>query len=368
MEALIAQVRTVDIRAVDLSVLIPTCGRPHKLSACISALSRQSLPRERYEVLVGIDGPEDGELGAMGSVPTNFTLLSFPRAGPAATRNRLLEHARGKYLLWLNESMLPGDQCLEAHLMAQGMAEGKGVMVMGATPWTVHQPDRLFDKLIRERGAMCSGQVIRAAGHEAKYDWGYRHAWCVNLSMPADAPRRLGGFVKQLSKGAYEDVELAWRLQRWLGMPLNFNAEASAQHDRRHDPLDLLKHEALMGFEAMQLAVLSPQCARELFGRDVASPNEHRYTKGYIQRDRGPAEQGLWTMLSLAHQPLHAMSVEDARIKLDTLDEQTGVLRRWLWRRGLWSAQVGEPMSKLLEGIDEFVAEARKRRTGSRAA
>ncbi|MBY0309210.1 MAG: glycosyltransferase, partial [Phycisphaerales bacterium] len=64
MEALIAQVRTVDIRAVDLSVLIPTCGRPHKLSACISALSRQSLPRERYEVLVGIDGPEDGELGA----------------------------------------------------------------------------------------------------------------------------------------------------------------------------------------------------------------------------------------------------------------------------------------------------------------
>jgi GT2 family glycosyltransferase len=353
---------------VDLSVLIPTCGRPHKLSACISALSRQSLPRERYEVLVGIDGPEDGELGAMGSVPSNFTILSFPKAGPAATRNRLLEHARGKYLLWLSESMVPSDQCLEAHLMAQGMADGKGVMVMGATPWIVHQPDRLFDKLIRERGAMCAGQVIRAAGHEPGYDWGYRHAWSVNLSMPADAPRRLGGFVKQLSKGAYEDVEMAWRLQRWLGMPLHFNPEASAHHDRRHDPLDLLKHEAGIGFEAMQLAVLSPQCARELFGRDVASPNEHRYTKGYVQRDRGPAEQGLWTMLSLAHQPLHAMSIEDVRIKLDTLDEQTGILRRWLWRRGLWSAQVGEPMSKLHEAIDDFVAEARKRRTGVRAA
>lgn len=354
---------------MDLSVLIPTSGRPHKLSACISALSRQSLPKERYEVLVGIDGPEDGELGAMGSVPNNFTMLSFPKAGPAATRNRLLEHARGKYLLWLSESMVPSDQCLEAHLMAQGMADGKGAMVMGATPWAVHEPDRLFDKLIRERGAMCSGQVIRGGtAAEQGYDWGYRHAWSVNLSMPADAPRRLGGFVKQLSKGAYEDVELAWRLQRWLGMPLHFNAEAAATHDRRHDPLDLLKHEAMMGFEAMQLAVLSPQCARELFGRDVASPNEERYTKGYVLRDRGPAEAGLWTMLSLAHQPVRTMSIEDAAVKLDTLDDQTSVLRRWLWRRGLWAAQSGEPMSKLTEAIEDFVAEARKRRTGSKAA
>jgi len=354
---------------VDLSVLIPTSGRPHKLSACISALSRQSLPKERYEVLVGIDGPEDGELGAMGSVPSNFTMLSFPRAGPAATRNRLLEHARGKYLLWLSESMVPSDQCLEAHLMAQGMACGKGAMVMGATPWAVHEPDRLFDKLIRERGAMCSGQVIRGGTTaDAAYDWGYRHAWSVNLSMPADAPRRLGGFVKQLSKGAYEDVELAWRLQRWLGMPLYFNAEAAAMHDRRHDPLELLKHEAMMGFEAMQLAVLSPQCARELFGRDVASPNEERYTKGYVLRDRGPAESGLWTMLSLAHQPVRTMSIEDAAVRLDTLDDQTSVLRRWLWRRGLWAAQSGEPMSKLTEAIEDFVAEARKRRTGSKAA
>lgn len=356
-----------DIEPVDLSVLIPTQGRPHKLSACISALSRQSLPKERYEVLVGIDGPESGELSAMGSIPSNFTMLSFPKAGPSATRNRLLEQARGKYLLWLNECMIPSDQCLEAHLMAQGMAPGKGAMVMGATPWVVNEPDRVFDKLIRERGAMSNGQIIRG-GQEPDYDWGYRHAWSANLSMPADPPRRLGGFVKQLSKGAYEDIELAWRLQRWLGMPLYFNPEASAQYDRRHDPLDLLKHEATMGFEAMQLAVLSPQCARELFGRDVASPNEARYTHGYIKRDRAAAEQGLWTMLSLAHQPIRTMSIEDAHIKLDTLDEHIGVLRRWLWRRGLWSAQTGEPMSRVAEAIDEFVAEARKRRTGLKAA
>ncbi len=348
-----------------MSVLIPTSGRPHKLAACIAALSRQTLTRDRFEVLVGIDGAEDGELAALGSVPKNFVIHSFPKAGPAATRNRLLELARGKFLLFLSESVLPSQGLLEAHLIgqAQHCANGKPCLLMGLTPFVVYQPDRLFDKLIRERGAMCSGELL--AGDQLRdpnYDWGYRHAWSINLSMPADQPRKLGGYTRQLSKGEYEDTEMAWRLQRWLGMPLRVCRDAVAQHDRRFDPMDLLKREATLGYEALQLAVLSPQCARELFGRDVNCPNEQRYTKGYLNRERGPAENGLWALMNTAHTPVAAIDPKEVASRLDRLDEAVGALKRWLWRRGLSSAHDHEPLSRLHEGVDEFVAEARKRR------
>ena len=43
---------------MDLSVIIPTHRRAEKLAACVASLAGQELDGS-FEVLVGVDGPED---------------------------------------------------------------------------------------------------------------------------------------------------------------------------------------------------------------------------------------------------------------------------------------------------------------------
>jgi hypothetical protein len=48
-------------------------------------------------------------------------------------------------------------------------------------------------------------------------DWGWRHAWTLNLSVRTDAVNEVGGFSTALPGAAFEDVELGWRLRERFG-------------------------------------------------------------------------------------------------------------------------------------------------------
>src|SRR5688572_10525522 len=48
----------------DVSILIPTHGRPRKLCACLEALAKQSADPARLEVFVGFDGEDEAGAAA----------------------------------------------------------------------------------------------------------------------------------------------------------------------------------------------------------------------------------------------------------------------------------------------------------------
>jgi GT2 family glycosyltransferase len=70
----------------DVSVVVPTCGRPELLSRCLAALERQALPRERFEVIVVEDKA---------------------REGPATARNRGWGMARAKIVAFTDDDTEP---------------------------------------------------------------------------------------------------------------------------------------------------------------------------------------------------------------------------------------------------------------------
>ena len=110
-----------------LSILIPTFNRPAKLAACLRALAPQTLPPSEYEVLIGLDGPDDVSVtaarDAWGNSKARLEIVPCPRAGLNATRNTALTHARGRYLVSLNDDILPIPTFLEAHAKAQEEGE-----------------------------------------------------------------------------------------------------------------------------------------------------------------------------------------------------------------------------------------------------
>ncbi len=335
---------------MDLSILIPTHGRPETLARCLTGLARHADPDLDVEILVGIDGPDHGEsdaavaaLDAIG-VDLPLHLITCARAGPAATRNRLIERARAPVALFLNDDVIPQSGLVRAHADAhlRLFASGRRAMVLGSAPWLVHEPDRLFDRLVRESSMIFFYDQMTDADPER--DWGFRHAWTLNLSVPTALVREGGGFDERFVRPCFEDLELAWRLACLHATPVLYLPEAEVLHDHRYEPGVYLARERTLGAEAFRLAHTHPAFARDVFGRDLTDGAELAYAEEALARERPQAEQLERSFLELAHLPADAVSSPHAPALIRRLYEHHLPLKRWHWRAGLTQAALSVPV------------------------
>lgn len=342
-------------------MIIPTRGRAATLGACVERLGAQTLPFDHFEVLIGIDGQESGESQAIARAAhgrLRSVIHEFPRVGLAAVRNALLEHARGRVLLSMNDDVLAEPGMLAAHVRAHEAA-GRVTTVVGDSPWVVGAggarggaPDRLWDRLVRETSLFFFYDQMPGAkdcsvdgDHDPARDWGFRHAFGLNVSYPTHAVREVGGYAVLPVKYGYEDVEIAWRLRERFGAPVLFEPAARGHHDHRYEPADYIEREYKLGYAAWGFAQACPACARELFGRDVRSADEVEYSRRYVQNERSAAERARAWFVKLADLPSDAIAGPHARTLVQLAYQQHLPMKRWLWRSGLLDAAEGREMT-----------------------
>lgn len=348
---------------MDVSVVIPTHARPDKLAACVRALAGQTFGGDRFEVLVGIDGGEEDAAAAdavraalRAAWPAEregrLAVLALPQRGQASVRNALLARARGETIVFLNDDVMPEAGLLEAHVAAQHEAtvNGRPALVVGSAPWRIHTPDRLFDRLIRETSMVFfydrMDAMLRTGQAGRDHDWGFRHAWMLNLSAPAALVREAGGIAVFPDTYGYEDDELAWRLSQRFGTRVLYRPEAIAVHDHRMEPEDYLRREFRLGHAAWGFARAAPRCAMAMFGRDVASEAEVEYSRQFVRRECATAERLEASFRALADLPADAASGPHADALIRLAYEQHLLLKRWRWRRGLLAAADGHAHEK----------------------
>lgn len=354
---------------MDISIVIPTHRRPEKLAACLSALACQTLAPARYEVLIGLDGADpQSEVAAQAAWTTDASLhvQECPKIGLAAVRNALLPRAQGRILLSINDDVLAEPGFLEAHVAAHDEAarhdinQGRGVIISGSSPWVVHQPDRVFDRLIRETSMVffynrmdqsSSVSESTTASLEHWHNWGFRHAWGLNMSMPIALVRELGGFVVLPAKYGYEDNEIAYRLASQFGCPVLYRPEAIAHHDHRMEPREYFEREYKLGYAAWGFARGCRECAGAMFRRDISSPEELADACAFVETDIDTARQSAAIVESTAGQS--AASATAARIA-DLYDQHLPA-KRWCWKRGLLDAATGSPLNS--HTIDPLLAQ-----------
>lgn len=331
-----------------ISVILPTRERTGKLGSCLRAFATQTLPPDRFEVLVALDG-EDAESDRLVTrlateTPFALRLIRCPARGIAHAKNELLGAARGRFVLSINDDILPEPGFVEAHLRAQEEALPRGgAMVLGATPWVVHEPDRLFDRMIRETSMVFFYDRMLASPHlhDADHDWGFRHAWNMNLSMPRDAALDAGGYTVFPDPIYYEDLELAHRLQRERGMPVLYRPGAVALHDHRYEPRGYLAREEVLGRTAWGVAQTRPLFAREVFGRDITTEAEAAFCRDSVERDRALADRLRASFERTATLPSGAIDGRQPGFLMNALYEQHLALKRWHWRVGFLRAVDG---------------------------
>lgn len=342
-----------------ISIIVPTRGRAHQLDACLVCLHKQRFDGH-FEVIVVLDGP-DGPSAVIARrhqlLGLDVVLVKSERLGIAEAKNRGIEHARGELLLLINDDILPGEGFVAAHVRAHRSVQGaraERALVVGWSPWKVQERDSLFARALRETSMVFfydqmitpEGVALRGRDH----DWGYRHAWNLNLSLERSLAEEVGGFRPALANCCYEDVEFAYRATRAGGevgenglIPVFFEPEALAEHDHAYTARGYLEREWRLGYSAHGFAVAAPEAAQAVFGRDVASAEEYAFARAFVAREGGREGRFLRDFEGLEGVAPDAGGVGEAgRWAVELAYGQHLLLKRLAFMRGLIAAFDGE--------------------------
>lgn len=103
-----------------ISVIIPTYNRRPILQKCLKSLASQSLPADRFEVVLVDDGSTDHtqEMVAGLDLPYRLVYHYQERKGPAAARNQAIQLAGAPLLVFIDSDIVVVPVFLQAHLDA----------------------------------------------------------------------------------------------------------------------------------------------------------------------------------------------------------------------------------------------------------
>jgi GT2 family glycosyltransferase len=203
-----------------LSVVIPTYHRVESLGRCLASLARQTYPRDRFEIIVVNDGPEDEPLGVVREHQRacGVRLINQRHAGPAAARNRGAAEAAGEYLAFTDDDCAPAPGWLAE--LAAGLGARAGCAVAG----------QAVNALPRNVYSAASQALVNYLFSYYNADpAAARFLTSNNFAMPAAGFRRIGGFDDSFPLAAAEDRDLC---DRWVegGGPLLFLPGAVVNH------------------------------------------------------------------------------------------------------------------------------------------
>ena len=100
------------------SVIVPVRNGRRHLEELLAALSGQTLPRDRFEVLIGDDGSTDGSTDGLATADGWVRVFSGPPRSSYAARNRAARAARAETLAFCDADCLPEPDWLEKGIAA----------------------------------------------------------------------------------------------------------------------------------------------------------------------------------------------------------------------------------------------------------
>lgn len=216
-----------------ISVIVPVRNGARSLPALLASLEQQTLPRDRFELIVVDNGSSDAtaEVAARGGA----TVVSEPVAGRSRARNRGAASAATNLYAFTDADCIADPRWLERLLACADRAP----LVAGEVRLRVSsQPNAIerFEQLWR-------------FGQEA---WVRAQGWAAtaNLLVHADAFERVGGFDPAWRHIA-EDADFCLRA-RAAGIGLEFCSEAVVEHVGERHLAPLLRRFFLHGYSSNQ--------------------------------------------------------------------------------------------------------------------
>ncbi len=206
----------------DISVIVPHFSQKALLALCLESLERQTLTRERFEIIVG----DNMTPGGVDELKSRFERVIFVEAkerGAAHARNAALAAATGDIVAFTDADCVAAPDWLESGLAALADADlcGGRIEVTVADAGQL-SPVEAFERVFAFR--------------QRDYVERKRFAATANLFARRAAADAIGPFTNGLS----EDVDWC-RRGAALGLRLAFNDRSIVSHPARRDWSELVR-------------------------------------------------------------------------------------------------------------------------------
>ncbi len=205
-----------------VSVVIATYNRQDLLRRLLAQLDEQTIDAKRYEVIAVDDGSKDDTRAQLADVKTRYAhhIERQENAGPAVARQRGVEKAKGKIVVFLDDDMQVRPTFLERHLEAHLHPEMVVLGRLRPDAKIAEMPlfERFYARVLARQGDAFAAGEEKVRGH---------NLYTGNVSMPRELFLRVGGFDPQFR--ALEDEELGIRLEK-AGATFGFANDAESVH------------------------------------------------------------------------------------------------------------------------------------------
>jgi GT2 family glycosyltransferase len=213
-----------------ISVAIPTRGRPDVLARTLERLERESAAGARFETIVvsNADDPDPHATAAAVDAASVRGLdarhLVIARAGASAGRNAGWRAASAPLVLFLGDDMLARPGLVAIHVETHRRHSQLGDAVLGHVRWS---PELRVTPFMRwlDRGIHFDWETIPASGVA-----GWWHFYTANASVKRELLERVGGFDEIDFPFLYEDIDLAQRMDAEAGLRPHYRPEAVVEH------------------------------------------------------------------------------------------------------------------------------------------
>jgi GT2 family glycosyltransferase len=210
---------------IQVSIVIPTFHRKKKLLGLLQSLSCQLTPTT--EVIVIEQGEKNekevGQIALRGKL--NLHYIYLPKASMTHARNVGAKVAKGKYLLFLDDDVIPKKGLLEQHLKHfsdRSVAATTGRVVTGGEPEDV---DNRYVGRVGYFGQV-SGGFSSTIAQEVDTVVGCNMCW------RKDVYKKLGGVDERFTGNAIrEETDLSLRAKK-AGYKIIFEPKAEVTHVR----------------------------------------------------------------------------------------------------------------------------------------
>ncbi len=215
------------------SVVVPTYNRLGMLLRVLDSLDAQK-GAPAFEVIVIDDGSRDdtrrvmeeraAERQTAGSTPFRLTFRSQSNSGPGRARNHGLSLAAGKFVVFIGDDTVPEPQFLAEHARIHAASDDDPLVAcLGYTGWPHGERVTAFMDYINDFGLQFGYKLIKD-GDIVPFNFFYTSNISIDRELLTAHP-----FDTTFPAAAWEDIELAWRLDT-LGLKIRYNARAATRH------------------------------------------------------------------------------------------------------------------------------------------
>jgi len=215
----------------DISVLLCSYNRADTLKRCLEALEKQTLSRDRFEVICVNDGSTDHTSEVMKAALKRLPGSYHEHAknqGLAAARNTAIRAARGRLVVFINDDTFPEPDFLEQHIQAHKAHPNEQTAIFGHIGFAREHAERILSQVLHQHNMLFP---LVGTREEVPYDFNYFVTANLSVARQAFVSENIW-FDETFRRYGCEDIEVGYRLWK-RGYRVYYCPQAKVIHDHR---------------------------------------------------------------------------------------------------------------------------------------